>query len=157
MSSLPPVTPINIQKHITQQFGGYDAREASQGAVNMTNMCSDDYPYASSRAARYKVKNAVSLTAFGAYDKLFLVDGTEFVYDGTVKGAVTAGAKVFAAINAYIVIMPDKKYYKPDDSEFGSLEASWTGSISFADGELYGEPATANAIETSGADFPFGR
>ena len=115
MNNLPPVTPVPIQKHITQQFGGYDAREASQGAVNMTNMCSDDYPYASVRPPRYKVKNAVSLTAFGAYDKLFWVDGTDFVYDGTVKGTVTVGAKVFGAINAYIVIIPDKKYYKPAD------------------------------------------
>lgn len=155
MNNLPPVTPVPIQKHITQQFGGYDAREASQGAVNMTNMCSDDYPYASTRALRYKARTATSLTAFGAYDKLFWVDGTGFYYDGVVKGTVSTGAKVFGAINAYIVIMPDKKYYKPADDEFGSLEASWTGSISFADGELYGEPATANTIETSGTAFPF--
>ena len=152
---LPPMAPVNIAKHITQQFGGYDAREASQGAVGMTNMCSDDFPYVSSRTPRYKIKTATSLTALGAYDKLFMVDGTDFIYDGVAKGSVTAGAKQIAALNDNIVILPDNKYYDTVADTFGSLKLSWTGSISFADGTLYGEPASANTIETSGVAFAF--
>jgi hypothetical protein len=44
-----------IVKHSSASFGGYDARETSQGAVNMTNMSSDDYPLMSVRPLRYKV------------------------------------------------------------------------------------------------------
>lgn len=148
-------SPDGIVKHTTSSFGGYDIRETSQGAVNMTNMSSDDYPLMSVRGLRYKVSTPTALTAFAAYDKTFYVAGTNFYYDGVVKGAVTAGAKAFAALNVYIIIMPDKKYYKPSDNTFGSLEALWTGTIAFADGLLYGEAAVANAITTTGTAFPF--
>jgi hypothetical protein len=152
---LPRMQTGNIARSMTA-FGGYDRRAGSEnGAVSMTNMSSDSFPLLSSRKKRYKVITGASVTAFAAYDKAFWADGTDFVYDGTVKGAVTAGAKVFAALNAYIVIMPDKKYYKPAADEFGSLEASWTGSAEFADGTLYGEIASANTIKTAGAAFPF--
>ena len=152
---LPRMQPVNISRQMTA-FGGYDKRAGSEnGAVDMTNMSSDDFPLLSPRKKRYKTASGTSITAFAAYDKIFYVDGTDFVYDGAVKGTVTAGAKVFAALNAYIVIMPDKKYYKPAADEFGSLEASWTGSVKFEDGTLYGVAANNNTISTTGAAFPF--
>lgn len=153
----PTVANDAITRHSTQSFGGYDVRETAgeQGASAMTNMSSDQFPILAPRKYRYKTSVQTSLTAFGAHDKTFLVDGTSFYYDGASQGTVTAGAKVFAALNSYIIIMPDKKYYKPATDVFGSLEASWTGTVAFADGTLYGEAATANAITTSGAVFPF--
>lgn len=145
--------PINIVQQGTQ-FGGYDVRDASNGAANMTNMSSDGSPYAMTRRLRHKTAT-VALTAFGAADKTYYVSGTSFYYDGVSKGTVTAGAKVFAVLNYYIIIMPDKKYYNVSTDVFGSLEATWTGNVTFADGHLYGEDAIANTISTTGDVFPF--
>jgi len=156
---LPVLQPNNIARHNISQFGGFDVREAAgeQGASAMTNMSSDRYPYAASRKLRYRTATigGSPLTAFGASDKTYHVVGTTFFYDGVSKGTVTAGVKVFAALNAYIIIMPDEKYYNVVLDEFGSLEATWTGTIAFADGHLYGEDAIANTISTTGAVFPF--
>lgn len=154
---LPTLQPNNIIKHTTSAFGGYDVRPdaGERGAAAMTNMMSDKYPLMASRGLRYKTASVAALTAFAAFDKTFYVAGTNFLYDGVAKGTVTAGAKLFAALNAYIIIMPDKKYYKPATGEFGSLEASWTGSVTFTDGVLYGVVANGNTILTTGAVFPF--
>ncbi|MHB1153992.1 MAG: hypothetical protein ACYCWE_20795 [Eubacteriales bacterium] len=154
---LPILQPNNPIKHMASAFGGYDVRPGAgeQGAAAMTNMSSDKYPLMTSRGLRYKTAAPTSLTAFAAFDKTFWVDGTNFLYDGVIKGTVTAGAKLFAALNAYIIIMPDKKYYKPAADEFGSLEASWTGSVTFEDGLLYGVAANDNTISTAGTAFPF--
>ena len=150
---LPRMAPVNIAKHITQQFGGYDLRPGG-GAVDMLNMSSDKYPLMTVRQPRSSTA-VTAVSSYGAYDKAFYVDGVDFVYDGVVKGSVTAGAKQIAALNDNIVILPDNKYYDTVADTFGSLKLSWTGSISFADGTLYGEPASANTIETSGVAFAF--
>ena len=150
---LPRMAPVNIAKHITQQFGGYDLRPGA-GAVDMQNMSSDKYPLMTVRQPR-SITPVTALSSYGAYDKVFYVDGADFFYDGVVKGTVAEGKKQFASLNDNIVIMPDKLYYDTVDDVFGSLEASWTGDVTFADGTLYGEPATANTITTTGTDFPF--
>lgn len=150
---LPRMNPVNISKHITQQFGGYDLRPGA-GAVDMLNMSSDKHPLMTVRQPRSKT-DVTALSSFGAYDKIFYVSGTDFIYDGVVRGTVAEGKKQFASLNDNIVIMPDKLYYDTVDDVFGSLEASWTGDVTFADGTLYGEPATANTITTTGTDFPF--
>ena len=150
---LPRMAPVNIAKHITEQFGGYDLRPGG-GAVDMLNMSSDKYPLMTVRQPRSSTA-VTAVSSYGAYDKAFYVDGVDFVYDGVVRGSVTAGKKQIAALNDNIVILPDNKYYDTVADTFGSLKLSWTGSISFADGTLYGEPASANTIETSGVAFAF--
>jgi membrane-bound inhibitor of C-type lysozyme len=62
--------------------------------------------------------------------KLCYVDGTNFKYDGTTKGAVTAGAKSMVDFNGYILIFPDKKYYNYLTDTFANI-----GTGSPADGE----------------------
>ncbi len=157
MKMLPILQPNSPIKHNTSVFGGYDVRPGAgeQGAVNMTNMSSDKYPLMTTRVKRHRTSNPTDIYSFGAYDKTFYTKGTGFYYDGTLEGNVTASAKMFAALNAYIIIMPDKKYYKPATDGFGTLWASWTGSIKFENGTLYGVTATANTISTTGTAFPF--
>ena len=53
--------------------------------------------------------------------KLCWVDGTNFVYDGTTKGTVTAGAKSMADFYGVILIFPDKKYYNYNTDTFAAL------------------------------------
>ena len=67
---------------------------------------------------------------------------------------MTAGQKTFAALGAYIVIFPDKAWYNTLTGEFGSLEATWSGSsLTFTNGKLYEEDAEANCIQASGVNW----
>ena len=51
-------------------------------------------------------------------------------------------------------IFPDKRYYNVDTGEFGSMEARWEGdSLTFCNGEIYGESAEANTIRKEGANW----
>ncbi len=43
--------------------------------------------------------------------KQVYVDGTNFLYDGVVKGTVTSGLKTMLDFNGNVLIFPDKKYY----------------------------------------------
>ncbi|MFR1988903.1 MAG: hypothetical protein ACLS3C_02070 [Oscillospiraceae bacterium] len=56
-----------------------------------------------------------------------------------------------ASLGAYIIILPDKKYYNRLTDEFGALEPSFTGSAKIQDGIYAGEDAKANTIYASGA------
>ena len=81
------------------------------------------------------------------------MDGTAFYADGEERGTVSAGPKTFAALGAYIIIMPDMACYNKLTGEFGSLNASWTGAAQIVDGTYGGETAKSNTIEASGVDF----
>lgn len=106
------------------------------------------YPSLSQRESREKLLGYTAPTAIFGGDKLCVVDGTDFKYDGVTKGTVTAGKKLFAAINTKIVIFPDKKYYDISADEFGDLGCKYTsgaGEISF----------TAGTVATTGTAFSF--
>lgn len=100
------------------------------------NLSTSRMPCLSQREPREKIKELTSPTALYSNKKLCYVDGTNFYYDGEVKGEVTTGKKQFATIGANIVIFPDKKYYNETDDEFGSLEASYTGSVTFTENTI---------------------
>lgn len=55
--------------------------------------------------------------------KQVYVDGTNFLYDGVVKGTVTSGLKTMLDFNGNVLIFPDKKYYDYIDGVFGTFEA----------------------------------
>lgn len=141
---------------ITQvKFGGYNhTLSAGDGEIyDMENMTSRFYPLLSSRPARYLLTTLTKPNGIFALDKLCWVDGTNFYYDGVVKGQVTDSTKTFAALGSVIVILPDKKYYNAGTDTFGSLESSWSGAVTFQDGTLYGEAAAANTIYASGVTW----
>lgn len=92
------------------------------------------------------------------HDELALVDGTQFSYGGVVKGTVTDSEKTIIALGSYLLIFPDKAFYNITTDTFGQMEAGYSsgaGEISFHDGSLYEEMASANCITTSGEAFPF--
>ena len=83
-----------------------------------------------------------------AKEGLLVIDGTSVKYNGTVVGTVTEGRKELATIGQYIVIFPDKKYYKVDTGTFGSMEESYAaaaGTLTFTD----------STITTTGDSFNF--
>ena len=142
-------------------FGGYDHRlGASDGAIfDMKNMCGEYYPLASPRPQRAISRVLAKPNGIAGYDGLYYVDGVGF-YDASVsttepQGNVTNTKKRFAFLGKKLVILPDKAYYDTSTHEFGSLEAVWSGTVSFSDGEYAGEEAEACRIVTTDAAFTF--
>lgn len=86
------------------------------------NLDSDNLPAISPRKP---LKTIATLTAptdiYVMNNKLVYVDGTSFIYDGVVKGTVSAGVKSMVDFNGKIVIFPDKKYYDFITNTFGSM------------------------------------
>jgi hypothetical protein len=124
----------------------------------MKNTSSKDSPVLSTRFHRYYYGTVEEPAGFGSWDGLYWVADNQFYYNGLPRGTVSDGQKSFAAMDAYIVIMPDKKYYNVKSGVFGSMEASYTGeagTFSYGDGKYKGVPADNNAIITTGAPFPF--
>ena len=146
-----PETPYadGIGKRGQLQFYGLDHNlgAADGGLWDMRNLTSDYYPLLATRPKRKKTRKLTSGGGLFAWDALAWVDGTGFYYGGAKKGDVTAGEKRFAAIGAYIIILPDKKYYNTVSGAFGSLESTWSGwSLTFTNGKLFEEAAEANTI-----------
>ena len=138
-----------ITKGEQVKFAGMDhSVGAADGALwNMRNLTSDHFPVLATRAPRLKYRAFAMPGGIFSWEGLCWVDGTDFYFRGEKKGQVAEGQKTFASMGAYILIFPDKCYYNVDTGEFGSLEATWTGpELTFCDGLLYGETATANCI-----------
>lgn len=145
-----------IAKTKQVKFAGYHhTLGAGDGELfDMENLCSDHYPVLSTRQKRRTVRTLAEPNGLFAWDKLCWVDGTKFYYDGAEKGAVTNGKKTFAALGAYILILPDKKYYNAETDTFGDIESQWSGSgATFEDGTIYGEAAEANTLRVSGVNW----
>jgi len=127
---------------------------AGDGALySMKNLCGDFYPLLATRQKRRLFKKLTKGNGLFAWEKLCWVDGTSFYYNGVLKGTVADSKKTFAAINGYIIIAPDMKYYNIYSDTFGSLESSITHAVTFQDGTLYGEAATRNTIKATGVNW----
>lgn len=150
-----PVYSDGIRKGVQTRFAGLNHNEgAGDGELyRMKNLCSDRFPLLATREKRRLYRTLTKPNGLFAWEKLCWVDGTEFWYDGEHKGTVTDSAKSFAAINGYIIIAPDMKYYNVFTDTFGNLGASVSHSVTFKDGTLYGSPAVQNTIKASGVDW----
>lgn len=128
---------------------------AGDGEIyDMQNLTSDHAPLLASRRGRMKCRTLEAPGGLFAWEGLCWVDGTGFYYEGELKGEVTEGEKSFAALGAYVVILPDKAWYNVDTGEFGRLEAEWTGgTLAFCNGLLYEEEAEANTIQCEGVSW----
>ena len=146
-----------ISKRKQVKFGGYNHTLAAENGDlwDMENLTSDFYPLLSPRARRWTCRTLTKPNGLYAHDGLYWVDGTGFYADGELKGSVSDGHKKFTSLGAYIVILPDKKYYNRLTGDFGTLESSWSGSAKIQDGTYAGEDAKANTIYAVGAGTKF--
>ena len=137
------------------KFAGLNQNEgAGDGELyRMKNLSSDWYPLLATRPKRMKFKTLTKGNGLFALKKLCWVDGTDFYYDGTLKGQVADGKKRFASIGSMIIIAPDMKYYNVSTDSFGSLGAETTQAVEFRDGTIYGESAEANTIYAADVDW----
>ncbi|MBQ7974352.1 MAG: hypothetical protein IJ300_01515 [Clostridia bacterium] len=160
-------------------FRGVNYGEGTQDGefAETYNLSTDQYPCITQRAARIETGGYTAPTTLHSKGQLLVIDerddgtGLQDVYYGNaVVGEVTSGKKQTATIGNYIVIFPDKAYYKvpteeDKDGEFGSMEETYTdkwfkftaSTISMtneykATGLKFSDGTT---ISKSGADFPF--
>lgn len=99
----------NIRRS-TVQFGGinYSADRAEGELSESVNMSTRKFPYLAPRLGRESVQTFTAPSALSSRDKLIVVDGTDFIYDGEVVGQVTAGEKQIVNMGDRIIIFPDK-------------------------------------------------
>lgn len=138
------------------KFGGLNQTEGARDGdiCCMRNMSSIHHPVLATRERRYKIATIDCPGGLVALEKLGWVSGTDFWYDGKVRGQVTQGQKVFGTIGTTIIILPDKCWYDTETETFGGLESHWEGeSLTFANGLLYEEAADANTIRCEGVNW----
>ncbi len=158
MSGLPRMANAdNIRKTVQVKFRGYDHNEgAGNGTLwDMENLTGDNTPLLSTRKPRYLLDTLEHPGGIYGRDGLYWADSGGFYRNGEKKGDVTQGEKFFVSLGPFILIFPDKAFYHTETGQFGSLEASWSGIASFADGTYAGEEAKGNTVKTTGAPFPF--
>ena len=148
------------------QFGGLRyGRGGHDGDFSETlNLSSRQFPALSQRGARVKYASYDNATALFARDKLVVVDGTNFIYDGETVGQVTAGEKMITSVNSKIIIFPDKKYYDTATGTFADMGVKITaakGNVTWSEnslaisgaGNLTQKFAANQAVEISGSSI----
>lgn len=86
------------------------------------NVSSREYPALVPRPGREVRETHEGATAMAVHDKMALVVGTKFYYDGTYIGEVSPGEKQIAVVGDWLVIWPDKMYYNRKDGTYAPLE-----------------------------------
>lgn len=152
---LPVMGRDNIVKGKQTQFGGLDHNlGAGDGTIwEMRNLTGELFPLLATRPKRRLLRTLARPNGIFAWDGLAWVDGTTFYFDGAARGTVTDGQKSFAALGAYIVILPDKAYFNTLTGEFGAMESEWGGGVTFTNGRYMDEEAEANCIYAAGTDW----
>lgn len=143
----------NASKKYSVTFRGLNYGEGSQEGefAETLNLSTDQYPCITQRAKRIKKGQYTSPTSIHAKGKLIVIDGTKVMYGDKEVGTVTQGKKQMASVGNYVVIFPDKVYYRvptdeEPDGEFGNMEVVYTQS---------GLVFTDSTITTTGDDFTF--
>lgn len=130
---LPYLSEVqSTSKKYTVTFRGLNYGEGTQDGefAETYNLSTDNYPCITQRAARVMTGKYTKPSTLHSKGKLLVIDGTDVFYGDTKVGEVTAGKKQTATIGNYIVIFPDKKYYKvptetEPDGEFGDMDIKY--------------------------------
>lgn len=145
---LPYLSEVqNTSKKYSVAFRGLNYGEGTQDGefAETYNLSTDQHPCITQRAARIEAGEYRKPTTIHSKGKLLVIDdrldengeptGFADVYYGDNPdpiGEVTSGKKQTATIGNYIVIFPDKKYYKvptdDEDGEFGNMEETYIAS-----------------------------
>ena len=122
----------NPSKKYTVLFKGINYGEGTQDGefAETYNLSTDQYPCITQRATRELVREYAKPTTLHGKGELLVIDGTDVYYGGEKVGEVTEGKKQTATVGNYIVIFPDKKYYKvPTEDENGEKVEGEFGSM----------------------------
>lgn len=133
----PTLNVISQSRDMLRDFRGYNHNLViSDGEFyDMQNMTSDYYPVLSPRDKRGIIRKFGKPNGLFSKNKLCWVDGTQFYYNGALVPELTLSdsKKQFVGIGAYILIWPDRKYYKITDGTSGTLGAEFdtAGTVTY--------------------------
>lgn len=159
MPYLPDLNEAQKSRDYNMEFKGYNHNLYVQNGqfYDMQNLTSKYYPVLAPRSRRGKIRQLTKPNGLFAKNKLAWVDGTNFYYDGVVRGTVADSAKQFVGMGAYILIFPDKKLFNTATNAFTDLAATFTAGVaatvtitlSKADASAYGAYTASDAAPES--------
>lgn len=136
MIGLPLLKAPPAGRETVWKFSGLDRRPAAPaGAVRAgTNLTAAALPCLRPREPRETVASYAAPTdLIAARGALAVIDGSDFIYDGQVRGQVGPGAHRMAVLGAKIVVFPEKAFYDVESGVFGALEVRVSGAAAFTD------------------------
>lgn len=152
----PTLYPKDSSRQMVDNFKGYNhnLRIGDGEFFDMKNMASDNYPVLSPRKNRGVYTTDKNPLGLIAKDALCYVDGRDFVINQyRYDMGLNDEPKQLISMGAYVIILPDKKYFNTIDHEDrGNIEASYVsgGDVTFqlctVDGAAY-EDLTASPME----------
>lgn len=148
---IPTLESGSTSRVVTDTFRGYNHNmKISDGEWYDTKNLTTAYaPMLSPRGKRGVVRTMTEPGGMIEKDALYYVDNGTLYKNSLATGltglstAADKKVKQLVSFGAYIIIMPDKKYYNTVTGEYGSMEAhySYTGTVKYemchVDGSLY--------------------
>lgn len=126
---LPKLNIINTSRDMVDVFGGYNhnLRIGSNEFYDMKNMTSDYYPVLSPRDKRGYVTSDFC-TGIISKDALCYTNSSgAFVKNGRPNYMeLTSDQKQLVSMGAYVIILPDKKWYNTANDTCGNIDESVT-------------------------------
>lgn len=145
---LPSLQSLSDSRDMIMNFSGYNHNLIIDDTAwyDEKNMSSELYPVMTQRKKRAILRTFTKPHGLHEHNgKLCWVDGTDFYYDGNIKGTVADSDKQMITMGAYVLIFPDNKYYLTTDNTFGSLEQTKT----FTSGTISWTPCTLDGSALS--------
>lgn len=139
---LPYLSAVpNKSKKYSVAFRGINYGEGTQDGefAETHNLSTDQFPCITQRASRVEVTTYNNPSTLHSKVKLLVIaeqadnkEVSDVYYGDTKVGEVKSGKKQTATVGNYIVIFPDKKYYKvpteTEEGEFGDMEATYSSA-----------------------------
>ncbi len=146
----PPLDYTVKNRQLISSFEGYHNNLVidENAFYYEENMSSDRYPVLTPRNKRcFFNVNGENLQGLFSKTKLTYINNGVLYYGGTAVSGISfpeiQKERIFVSMGAKLIILPDKVYVNTDDlSDYGSLEAEFTGTNAFcslcrSDGDLY--------------------
>lgn len=149
-----PVKPGDSQT--MDVFAGYNhnVRISENEFYDMMNLCSDQAPVLAPRKPRGLYLQGANIQGMIAKDSLCYIDGSHFVIneyriDMGLSTASEDCPKQLVTMGAYVIILPDKKYFNTVDQTFGNIDAQMTtqADATFTPCKLDGTEYTPDYIQ----------
>lgn len=145
-------------------FSGYNhnVRIQENEFYDMKNLSSDQAPVLAPRKRRGLYAQGKNVQGLIAKDSLCYIDGSEFVIneyrvDMGLSTDPELCPKQLISMGAYVIIMPDKKYFNTADfTDYGAIEAEVTTAapVSFFPCKMDGTEYAADYIQAEEPDAP---
>ena len=160
-----PTLPARPREAQTMDvFGGYNhnVRIQENEFYDMKNLTSDQAPVLAPRKGRGLYVTGSNVQGMIAKDSLCWIDGSEFVIneyrvDMGLSTDPEMCPKQLISMGAYVIIMPDKKYFNTANfDDYGSIDAETvtSGSVLFTPCKMDGTEYTADYTQSEEPEEP---